>query len=259
VNLTDLHRRLLHDVLAAGSLYPLVITGGYAVQAHGLVDRVSHDLDLATESQTPMSEIAAALSSGLTERGWSVRQISADPLSARLIVTAPATGEECEVDILKEAFWQPPHVTEYGPVLALDDVIGTKVRLWPTAALSATSSTHTQLLVCAPTPSWRLSVDATRGTSSALTISPLDWAAPSGMRTRHLPLTASPVTTRPPCALGLVNGLKTSRAASTRMQLTTIGREAVTPNAARPYAVSSSAARAGSQRASAATSAWPVR
>ena len=128
MKLTDLHRRLLRDVLAVGSLYPLVITGGYAVQAHGLVDRLSHDLDVATESQTPMEEIAAALASGLADRGWRVQQISADPLSARFIVTSPATSEECEVDVLKEAFWQPPKVTEHGPVLALDDVVGTKVR-----------------------------------------------------------------------------------------------------------------------------------
>jgi predicted nucleotidyltransferase component of viral defense system len=114
--------------LAVGSRYPLVITGGYAVQAHGLANRLSHDLDVATESQIPMEEIAAVLSAGLADKGWTVRQLDADPLSARLIVTSPATGEDCEVDVLKEVFWQPPHVTEYGPVLALDDVIGTKVR-----------------------------------------------------------------------------------------------------------------------------------
>ncbi|MEV0446048.1 hypothetical protein AB0I84_36835 [Streptomyces spectabilis] len=39
MNLTALHRRLLADVLAIGTPYPLVITGGYAVQAHGLADR----------------------------------------------------------------------------------------------------------------------------------------------------------------------------------------------------------------------------
>ncbi|MGX4694564.1 hypothetical protein [Streptomyces sp. JNUCC 63] len=32
MNLTELHRRLLADVLAAGSAYPLALTGGYAVQ-----------------------------------------------------------------------------------------------------------------------------------------------------------------------------------------------------------------------------------
>src|ERR1700730_15655531 len=45
-----------------------------------------------------------------------------------MTATDPATGEHCELDILKEVFNQPPAVTPYGPVLALDDVIGTKVR-----------------------------------------------------------------------------------------------------------------------------------
>ncbi|MEU3480298.1 nucleotidyl transferase AbiEii/AbiGii toxin family protein [Streptomyces sp. NPDC033754] len=128
MNLSDLHRRLLADVLAIGTPYPLVITGGYAVQAHGLVDRLSQDLDVATENPAPMEDIAATLESGLARRGWHVTVISADPLSARLIVADPADGEECEVDILKENFWAAPDETEHGPVLALEDVIGTKVR-----------------------------------------------------------------------------------------------------------------------------------
>ena len=128
MNLSDLHRRLLADVLAIGTPYPLVITGGYAVQAHGLVDRLSQDLDVATENPAPMAEIIRTVGDGLVQRGWAVRQIETDPLSGRLVITDPATGEECEVDILKEAFWAPPTTTEYGPVLSLDDVIGTKVR-----------------------------------------------------------------------------------------------------------------------------------
>ncbi|MFH8492111.1 nucleotidyl transferase AbiEii/AbiGii toxin family protein [Streptomyces longisporoflavus] len=128
MSLSGLHRRLLVDVLAIGSPYPLVITGGYAVQAHGLVERLSQDLDVATENPAPMSEIADTVARGLAGRGWRVRPVATDPLSGRLIVADPVTGEECEVDILKEAFWAPPTATDYGPALALDDVIGTKVR-----------------------------------------------------------------------------------------------------------------------------------
>jgi predicted nucleotidyltransferase component of viral defense system len=36
--------------------------------------------------------------------------------------------QDCEVDILKEGFIWPPVDTPYGPVLSIDDVIGTKVR-----------------------------------------------------------------------------------------------------------------------------------
>ncbi|MEU3522205.1 nucleotidyl transferase AbiEii/AbiGii toxin family protein [Streptomyces sp. NPDC006654] len=127
MNISALHRRLLADVLAIGTPYPLVITGGYAAQAHGLVDRLSQDIDVATENPAPISAIADNLVRGLTERGWHVAIISVDPLAARLMATS-ADGEQCEVDVLKENLWARPVLTPYGPVLGLDDVIGTKVR-----------------------------------------------------------------------------------------------------------------------------------
>jgi nucleotidyltransferase AbiEii toxin of type IV toxin-antitoxin system len=114
--------------MSIGSPYPLVITGGYAVQAHGLVDRLSQDIDVATENPASMDTIAQDLQQGLADRGWQVNIISVDPLSARLVATSPETGESCEVDILKENFWTAPQPTEHGPVLAVDDVVGTKVR-----------------------------------------------------------------------------------------------------------------------------------
>ncbi|MEU3604084.1 nucleotidyl transferase AbiEii/AbiGii toxin family protein [Streptomyces sp. NPDC035033] len=128
MKLTALHRRLLDDVLRAGTEYPLVLTGGYAVQAHGLVDRLSQDLDVATENPRPMAEIAAHLRSDLEARGWHVRTVETDPLSARLVVTDPATGEACEVDVLKEVLCGPPEQREFGLLLSLRDVVGTKVR-----------------------------------------------------------------------------------------------------------------------------------
>lgn len=71
MNLTDLHRRLLADVLAVGGDYPLALTGGYAVQAHGLVSRLSRDLDVATENPDPMADIAATVRTGLeSSAGW---------------------------------------------------------------------------------------------------------------------------------------------------------------------------------------------
>jgi len=128
MNLNALHSRLLQDVLEIGNAFPFVITGGYAVQAHGLVDRLSRDIDVATDSSVPMTSLADHLVGGLAERGWQVRVIGVDPVSARFMVTDPGTDEDCEVDILKEGFNRPPEDTPWGPVLALDDVIGTKVR-----------------------------------------------------------------------------------------------------------------------------------
>jgi hypothetical protein len=100
----ELHARLLEDVLALGSPYPLVLTGGYAVQAHQLADRPSQDLDVATQNPAPMADIANDLVGGLVRLGWRAETIEVSPLSARFLVTDPDSGQECEVDILKEVF-----------------------------------------------------------------------------------------------------------------------------------------------------------
>lgn len=124
----ELHKQLLADVIALGSPYPLVLTGGYAVRAHRLVSRPSQDLDVATENPAPMADIAATLRVGLEARGWEVRTLETAPLSARFTVTDPSTRQDCEVDILKEIFSRPVSQSRYGPVLSEEDVIGTKVR-----------------------------------------------------------------------------------------------------------------------------------
>lgn len=128
MKMPELHARLLADVLAIGSPYPLVLTGGYAVQAHHLVARPSQGLDVATENPAPMTGIATTLRAGLEQRGWHVEALETAPLSARFTVTDPSDGQVCEVDVLKETFWRPVVDSGYGPVLAEEDVIGTKVR-----------------------------------------------------------------------------------------------------------------------------------
>ncbi|WP_369272247.1 nucleotidyl transferase AbiEii/AbiGii toxin family protein [Streptomyces sp. R11] len=131
-------RHLLTDVLALGARYPLVLAGEYAVRAHGLTSRepVRGPLEVATESPEPMDRIAADMLRGLAELGWRVRPLETDPLSARLLVTAPDAGdqltgghaEEHTLDLLKETLWHPPVATGLGPALSLEDLIGTKVR-----------------------------------------------------------------------------------------------------------------------------------
>lgn len=123
-------RHLLADVLTVGTRYPLVLAGEYAVRAHDLTPSASVEgpLEVATENPEPMDQIAAMVRYGLTERGWQVRPLETDPLSTRLLVTDPDTGEERTVDLLKETFWRPPVTTDLGPALSLEDLIGTKVR-----------------------------------------------------------------------------------------------------------------------------------
>ncbi|MFI9205749.1 hypothetical protein [Streptomyces sp. NPDC053048] len=132
MRLTGSHQRLLADLAAVGAPYPLVLAGGYALGAHGLVDRPCRDVELATDSAVPMTDIAAVVRSGLTERGWSVRHSDAGPLEARFLLTGTGTAEgaveECTVILLKETMWRPPVHTEYGLVLAAEDAAGIRVR-----------------------------------------------------------------------------------------------------------------------------------
>ena len=72
MNLNALHRRLMQDVLEIGHSLPLVITGGYAIQAHQLVDRPSRDLDVVTDSggaATDVGPVAAAQMRGEGKSG----------------------------------------------------------------------------------------------------------------------------------------------------------------------------------------------
>ncbi|MEU9439954.1 hypothetical protein AB0D42_03275 [Streptomyces sp. NPDC048304] len=128
MTLPESHHRLIGDVVSAGSAHGLVLAGGYAVQAHGLVVRPHANLDFATESSKPMERIAAAVGAALEARGRQVRVGAGTDLTAQLTVTDPPTGEPCAVALHKEVFWQAPQLTGYGPALSLEDAVGTKIR-----------------------------------------------------------------------------------------------------------------------------------
>ncbi|WP_051927267.1 sensor histidine kinase [Streptomyces durhamensis] len=76
----------------------------------------------------PLSLIVPALASGLQDAGWGMSITEIAPRMARLIATDPVTGEQCELDVLKEIFHRPPARSDAGPVLSRDDAVGLKVR-----------------------------------------------------------------------------------------------------------------------------------
>ncbi|MFG2814498.1 hypothetical protein [Streptomyces sp. NPDC048410] len=122
------HQRLLADVVSAGSPYGLVLAGGYALEAHGVVERGHGNLDFATESPEAMESIARGLGGALEARGRTVRTGAVGALTAQLVVGDPQSGEDVDLALHKEAFWQPSELTVYGPALSLVDAVGTKVR-----------------------------------------------------------------------------------------------------------------------------------
>ncbi|MFI7212170.1 hypothetical protein [Micromonospora maritima] len=121
----DLHARLLRVGFRAGDELGLVLAGGYALVAHDLVRRPSRDIDFATATGLPLPVVAARLAAAYQTAGFDCRVVEATPRMARLLVSG--RSGECEVDLLKEAIG-PPAALHVGPVLALEDAVGLKVR-----------------------------------------------------------------------------------------------------------------------------------
>ncbi|MFJ4006847.1 hypothetical protein ACIPWL_25815 [Streptomyces sp. NPDC090023] len=128
MSIFESHQRLLADVVSAGGPYGLVLAGGYALEAHGVVRREHGNLDFATESGEVMERIARGLGAALEARGRVVRVGAVGVLTGQLVVGDPRSGEDVGLALHKEAFWQPPELTSYGPALSLADAVGTKIR-----------------------------------------------------------------------------------------------------------------------------------
>ena len=50
------HKALVDAALSVCARYGLAVAGGYAVKAHGLVERPSEDIDFATSAAAPIKE-----------------------------------------------------------------------------------------------------------------------------------------------------------------------------------------------------------
>jgi Nucleotidyl transferase AbiEii toxin, Type IV TA system len=130
------HLRVLLDGLPVFERYGLLLAGGYAFRAHEILHRPSQDLDFATRDNTPLPEIAAQVQRAFQRAGYSVRLVeAASPRYARLVLQLPGSGEELEMDLLKEVLgprWVTVQVTPAASVRAvsLEDTVGLKARAW---------------------------------------------------------------------------------------------------------------------------------
>jgi len=127
MDMPDFHRRVLAAALDACHTHGLVLAGGYAMRAHGLVDRPSRDLDFATFAATGLEEITTQLADVYHAAGFEVEVTRGTPLLGRLVVTDPVTGQWCAVDLMKMPLQRPPTVLDALPVASLDDMVGMKV------------------------------------------------------------------------------------------------------------------------------------
>lgn len=102
-----------------------MLAGGYAIAMHELTSRPSHDVDFATASPLPLPEIVERLADAYRAEGLAVTVVEVTRRMARMELRAET--QMCEVDLLKEAIG-PPVRCSVGPVVAIDDAIGLKMR-----------------------------------------------------------------------------------------------------------------------------------
>jgi len=121
----DFHRLLAQIGFQAGDDLGLVLAGGYAIAEYHLTNRPSRDVDFATASPLPLPQIAERLAAAYRAAGFEVTVAESTPRMARMEVQDQS--RVCEVDLLKEAIG-PPARMSVGPVLAIEDAIGLKMR-----------------------------------------------------------------------------------------------------------------------------------
>jgi hypothetical protein len=117
--------RLALTALAGGGF---ALAGSGAIREHGIIDRPTQDIDLFT-SVTSTEAFAASttrLAAAMRERGFEVVERRSAPQFANFSVTSP-TGQTVEVDLGVDWRAEEPVTLSVGPVLSLEDAVGSKV------------------------------------------------------------------------------------------------------------------------------------
>lgn len=124
----DFHRLLARVGLAAAAEYGFALAGGYAVQAHGIIQRPSEDVDLFTSTmRDDFADGVAKICAAYRENGFGVRIDTDSPQFTRLWVSDPRTGRASKVELAADLRSQPPVSMAIGPVAHLNDVAAGKV------------------------------------------------------------------------------------------------------------------------------------
>ncbi|MEV8018061.1 nucleotidyl transferase AbiEii/AbiGii toxin family protein [Streptomyces sp. NPDC086554] len=125
----ELHHRLIRIGLdALADDYGYALAGGYAVQAHHLVHRMSEDVDLFTPANrtAEMPQAVERLIAAYGSAGCTVELMHQADGYTRLNVTDPDTGATTKVELVAEFLHHPPVPSELGPVLHRDDLAAAK-------------------------------------------------------------------------------------------------------------------------------------
>lgn len=125
-NTTELQRQVTHAALDALHEHPFALAGSGAIREHGFIQRLSHDVDLFSNDPTSFGAAVDALDAELTARGFTVDQIRRYESFAQLRVTT-ADGQAVDMDLAVDWRSTDPVSLQVGPVLAVEDAVGSKV------------------------------------------------------------------------------------------------------------------------------------
>jgi hypothetical protein len=117
------HERLARVALEVASSYGFALAGGYAVQAHGFLDRPSADVDLFAEASAQFNfpEAVDAVIAAYHRDGLEARADARSSSFARLSVSS---GEEqARVELGVDWRMNEPIRFAVGPVLHADDAV----------------------------------------------------------------------------------------------------------------------------------------
>ena len=128
VNELQFHRTVTRVALEASASSGFALAGSGAIREHGVINRMSQDVDLFTSSTsestfgTAVDRVVDALGAAgyVVEVGRRTKQF------ARLHVRA-ADGRQVDIDLGMDWREAEPVTLEVGPVLSLRDAIGNKV------------------------------------------------------------------------------------------------------------------------------------
>jgi hypothetical protein len=137
VPVDELHREVAAVALAAAARHGFALGGGNALIAHGIVDRPTEDVDLFTNEDGGVAAAADSVERALRAAGFEAERqdrlgdlaeviYGADDGLAEWIVTAPGGGQMM-LQIAHIDRGRRPVIMDVGPVLDIEDVVGSKI------------------------------------------------------------------------------------------------------------------------------------
>lgn len=124
------HRRLPKIRLQAAERYGFARAGGYAVQEHGIIQRLSEDVDLFTswDRRADFADAVHTVVDAYRDHGYEVDVVEQFDTFARLAVRdAGQPDRPFKIELAANWRAQTPVRMDIGPVLHADDVVAGKM------------------------------------------------------------------------------------------------------------------------------------